>query len=450
MKNYLPNIIFLTLVFFSCSENKNQIEEISIKSDTELMEKTQRDVFKYFWDYAHPKSRLSRERLHENDLSFDQNTITSGGSGFGLLNILMGIENQIITKADGINHLKTALNFLENANRFHGAWSHWINGNNGTVIPFSPLDNGGDIVETAFLCQALICIREYFKSGNLEEQELAEKANKLWKEVEWNWYTNNKNVLYWHWSPQYNWQMNFPIEGYNECLIAYVLAASSPTYPISEDVYHNGWARNGNIISAALKYDIPVVFNHNGAINNVGPLFWAHYSFLALDPRGLEDNYANYWDLVKNHSQIIYRHSVLNPNKYKGYSENCWGLTASYSRNEDGSTGYDAHQPNNDKGVITPTAALSSIPFTPEESIKFMRYLYEETESEYIGIAGPYDAFSIHYDWKTPRYLAIDQGTIGPMIENYKSQLFWNLFMNAPEIRTGLKKLGFSSSQHGI
>lgn len=423
---------------------------MTFQSETELMEKVQRDVFKYFWDYSHPNSKLSRERLHENNLSFDQNTVTSGGSGFGLLNILMGIEKQIITKAEGISHLETALNFLENADRFHGAWSHWINGNDGTVIPFSPLDNGGDIVETAFLSQALICIREYFKTGNTEEMQLAQKADKLWREVEWSWYTNNESVLYWHWSPEYEWQMNFAIEGYNECLIAYILAASSPTYPVSDDVYHNGWARNGNIVSGASKYNIPVIFNHNGAINSVGPLFWAHYSFLALDPRGLEDNYANYWDLVKNHSLINHQHSILNPNKYKGYSESCWGLTASYSRNPDGSTGYDAHQPSNDKGVITPTAALSSIPFTPEESIKFMRFLYEETEGEYIGIAGPYDAFSLHFDWKTPRYLAIDQGTIGPMIENYQTQFFWNLFMNAPEIREGLQKLGFSSSQHGI
>ncbi len=419
-------------------------------TDSELMDTLQKDVFKYFWDYTHPTSKLSRERIHENDLSFDENTIAIGGSGFGFLNIILGIENGFITQSEGVNHLNTALDFLGNADRFHGAWSHWINGNTGEVIPFSNFDDGGDLVETALLCQSLICIREYFKNGNTQEQILAQKADVLWKGVEWNWYTKGENVLYWHWSPNYNWQMNFPIRGYNEALITYLLAASSPDHPISTDVYHEGWARDGNIVSSSSQYNIPTVFNHNGAQGTVGPLFWAHYSYLTLDPRGLSDSYANYWDVVKNHTEIIYEHCVQNPNQFNGYSDSCWGLTASYSRNANGSTGYAAHQPNNDKGVITPTAALSSIAYTPSESIDFLRYLYEDTQGEYIGLLGPLDAFSPHYSWKTERYLAIDQGTIGPMLENYKTQLFWNLFMNAPEIKQGLLNLGFVSSEHDL
>jgi hypothetical protein len=233
-------------------------------------------------------------------------------------------------------------------------------------------------------------------------------------------------------------------------LIVYILAASSPNYTIDAIAYHNGWARSGAISSESLKYNIPIVLKHNGTDGHVGPLFWAQYSYLALDPRGLTDVYANYWDLVKNHTEIIYQYCLESPNSYEGYSEKCWGLTASYTRNKDGSTGYTAHQPNNDRGVITPTAALSSITYTPKKSIAFLRYWYEENKDEYIGIAGPYDAFSPHFNWKTKRFLAIDQGTIGPMMENYKTQLFWNLFMNAEDVRKGLEKLGFSSSIHGI
>ncbi len=419
-------------------------------SDAELIDTLQRDVFKYFWDYTHPVSKLSRERIHENDLSFDQNTIAIGGSGFGFLNIILGIENGFITKSEGVAHLNFALDFLENADRFHGAWPHWINGNTGEVIPFSPLDDGGDLVETAFLSQALIVIREYFKNGNAQEQLLAQKADLLWKGVEWNWFTKGENVLYWHWSPNFNWQMNFPIRGYNEALIVYLLAASSPDYSIAEEVYHEGWARDGLIVSSGSQYNIPVIFNHNGAPGTVGPLFWAHYSYLALDPRGLSDSYGNYWDVVKNHTEIIYEYCLENPIQYLGYNENCWGLTASYSRNSDGTTGYAAHQPNNDKGVVTPTAALSSMAYTPAESLGFLRYLYEDTQGAFLGIAGPYDAFSPHYSWKTERYLAIDQGTIGPMLENHKTQLFWNLFMSAPEIKQGLQNLGFTSAEHDL
>ena len=450
MKIYFTFILIFPFLLGSCSKDNMRVAEVSVISDMELIQKIQEDVLKYFWDYAQINSKLARERLHEKEVSFDQHVVTTGGSGFGFLNILMGIENNYIPRTEGVSHLKTALNFLETANRFHGAWPHWMDGNTGKVIPFSALDNGGDIVETAFLCQALICVREYFKNGSIAEQALAQKADALWRGVEWDWYTQDKKVLYWHWSPDFEWQINLPISGYNEGLIAYVMAASSPTNPINAEVYHNGWEKNGNITSGTSLYTLPVIFNHNGANNNVGPLFWAQYTYLTLDPRGLTDAYANYWDVVKNHTEIIYQHCIENPYNYVGYNENCWGLTASYTRNSTGETGYAAHQPNHDKGVISPTAALSSMPYTPEKSLKFLRYIYQDTAQEYIGIAGPYDAFSPHYKWKTARYLAIDQGTIGPMMENYKTQLFWNLFMNAPEIKQGLLNLGFSSKQHGF
>jgi len=450
MKKYTTKSIVdmkrLLILFFFLSSNVT----FGQLTDSQLIDSLQVDVLKYFWDHAHPISKLSRERIHEDDWSFDQNTIAIGGSGFGFMNIIVGMQNGIIPQSDGVAHLNTALDFLENADRFHGAWSHWINGDTGATIPFSDFDDGGDLVETALLCQALICIREYFENGNSQEQLLAQKADLLWRGVEWNWYTNGENVLYWHWSPNYDWEMDFQIRGYNEALITYILAASSPDYPISTNVYHEGWARGGDIVSSSSQYDIPLVFNYNGADETVGPLFWAHYSYLALDPNGLSDSYANYWDLVRNHTDIIYEHCQENPFEYVGYDNNCWGLTASYSRNLDGTTGYSAHQPNNDKGVVTPTAALSSIAYSPTKSLNFMHYLYEETGDEYIGALGPYDAFSPHYEWKTERYLAIDQGTIGPMLENYKTQLFWNLFMNAPEIKQGLQNLGFTSSEYDL
>ena len=420
------------------------------KTDAQLIDELQMDALKYFWDFTHPVSKLSRERIHQEDLTFDQNTIATGGSGFGFLNIILAIENGYISQSQGVTHLHTALDFLASADRFHGAWPHWLEGNTGVVIPFSEFDDGGDLVETALLSQSLICIREYFKNGNTQEQLLAQKADGLWRGVEWNWYTKGENVLYWHWSPNHNWQMNLQIRGYNEALITYLLAISSPEHPIETQVYHQGWARGGDIVSTSSQYDIPLMFNHNGAQGTVGPLFWAHYSYLGLDPRGLQDTYANYWDVVKNHTEIIHQHAVQNPNQFGGYSASCWGLTASYSRNTNGSTGYAAHQPNNDLGIISPTAALSSMVYTPQKSLDFLRYLYEDTLGAYIGLLGPYDAISPHYLWKTERYLAIDQGTIGPMLENYKTELFWNLFMNAPEIQQGLQSLGFTSSQHDL
>jgi hypothetical protein len=366
------------------------------------------------------------------------------------MSLIVGVERGFIPRAEAVTRMTTAMDFLDKADRFHGAWAHWMDGTTGKAISFGNKDDGGDIVETAFLCQGLIAVREYFKNGNAQEKALSAKADKLWKGVEWSWYTNGENAMYWHWSPTHQWEMKFKLEGYNECLIAYILGAASTTHPIPAAAYHEGWTRNGTIATGKTQYGIPLVFKYNTGSGNAGPLFWAQYSYLGLDPSQLSDKYANYWELTQNHAKIIYSYCVDNPKKWNGYSDKCWGLTASYTRNTDGTTGYSAHDTDNDLGVITPTAALSSFPYTPTESMKFLHYLYDEKKSTYVGIAGPYDAFSPQFNWVTPRYLAIDQGTIAPMIENYRTGLIWKLFMNAPEVKQGLLNLGFHSGKYGF
>lgn len=461
MIKYCISILILSLFLVQCSSdsgntpvNQNPPPNPPANTsytDTELIDMVQKDALKYFWDYAETNSKLARERYHVDNPGQDANVVSTGGSGFGLMTVLVGIKNGHIPRAEAVTRLTTALNFLQNANRFHGAWSHWINGATGAAIPFSTFDNGGDLVETAFLAQGLICVREFFKnSTDTAEKSLATKADDLWKGIEWNWYTQGQDVLYWHWSPNYNWQMNMKLQGYDETLITYVLAAASPTYSIQKSVYTNGWARGGAIKNSGSQYALPVVVSHNGANGNIGPMFWSHYSFLGLDPRGLSDEFVNYGDAVVNHAKIQYRYAVANPLNWRGYGEKNWGLTASYSRDADGSIGYSAHSPTNDLGVISPTAALSSMPYTPAESMNVLRFIYNENKSKYVGIMGPYDAYSVHYNWVAERYLAIDQGTISPMIENHKSQFLWNLFMNAPDVKQGLIKLGFHSSQYGF
>jgi hypothetical protein len=435
----------LLLAALSCNKKTEGVTtNTTTISDDSLLTLAQYQTFQYFWDNAEPVSGLGRERTHMDNIypDNDKHIITTGGSGFGLMTILVGIERGFITRKQGLERLTRIANFLDTADRFHGAWPHWLNGETGKVKPFSPKDDGGDLVETAFLVQGLITVREYFKDGNAEEKALAENIDKLWKGVEWNWYTNNKDVLYWHWSPKYNWEMNFAIGGYNECLITYVLAAASPTHSIKPDVYHKGWARNGALKTDRKFYDLETVLDHyEHSDDAVGPLFWAHYSYLGLDPRKLTDQYGDYWKLNQNHALIHYKYCVDNPKGYQGYGENCWGLTSSYSIK-----GYAGHQPGRDLGVISPTAALSSFPYTPKESMQMLKFLYAPERDSLIGKYGPYDAFSFSSHWLLPRYLAIDQGPIPVMIENYRSGMIWELFMGAPEIQEGLKKLGFKSN----
>ena len=450
-------LLLLLLISLSCStaiKTEPTYEKMKFSSaDIALMDRVQRDALKYFWDFAEPNSLMGRERYHEDFYpKNDAHVITTGGSGFGLMTILVGVERGFVQRKEAVKRLTHIADFLAKADRHHGAWSHWIDGRTGKTVSFGARDNGGDIVETAFLVQGMIAVREYFKNGNAEEKILAKKMDDLWKGVEWNWYTKGgEKILYWHWSPINGWEMNHPIKGYDETLITYILAAASPTYPIDTETYYQGFTRNGGYLTNNTKYGFPLIVKHNGAEEYGGPMFWAHYSYLGLDPTGLSDRYVkNYFDVNRSHALIQFNYAKENPMKWQGYGENYWGFTASYTRNKDGSVGYNAHNPKNDHGVVTPTAAISSFPYTPQESMNVLRFLYNE-KPEFIGTAGPYDATSIHYDnWFTPRYLAIDQGTISPMIENYRTGMIWKLFMNAPEIRAGLKKLEFKSEKYNI
>ncbi len=416
--------------------------------EEELLDSVQRQVFRYFWEYAEPNSGLARERFHPGGVypQDDAHVVTTGGGGFGLMAILAAIERGFIGREEGLARLERIVAFLEDADRFHGIWPHWLNGVTGAVQPFSPRDDGADIVESAFLAQGLLCVRQYFRSGSDRERALAGQIDRLWRQMEWNWHTKGEDVLYWHWSPNYGWEMNFPIGGYNECLIAYVLAAASPAYAIEPAVYHEGWARGGAIVADDEYLGYPRVLDHyEHGDAPVGPLFWAHYSYLGLDPRGLEDRYGDYWALNRNHALIHYTYCVQNPEGYEGYGKNCWGLTSSYTRTGDGGVGYAGHRPGEDRGVISPTAAVSSIPYTPEKSLQAIRGFYEVYGDQLVGPAGFYDAFSPEYDWVAERYLAIDQGPMVVMIENYRSGLLWDLFMSCPEVKAGLRKLGFQS-----
>ncbi|EMR03016.1 glucoamylase family protein [Cesiribacter andamanensis] len=399
-------------------------------SDEALLTLVQQQTFKYFWDFAHPSSGLARERNSSGNL------VTIGGSGFGVMTIPVGIERGFITRQQGVDRLEKIVNFLATADRFHGVWPHWMDGTTGRVIAFSQYDNGGDLIETAFMIQGLLTVRQYLNRANAQEAAIIATITRLWEEVEWDWYTRGENVLYWHWSPQYEWQMNMQIRGYNEGLIAYVLAASSPTHPISPEVYHQGWARGGAQQNGNTFYDITLPLGENLG----GPLFFAHYSYLGLDPRRLEDRYANYWEQNVAHTRINQAYVADNPRNWVGYSAESWGLTAS-----DNQSGYSAHSPTNDLGVITPTAALSSFPYTPEASMAALRYFYYTLGDRLWGPYGFYDAYNLTVPWFASSYLAIDQGPIIIMIENYRTQLLWNLFMSNPEIAAGLDRLDFSA-----
>lgn len=400
-------------------------------NDNELLDMVQEATFRYFYDYAHPASGMTRERYGSG------NTVTSGGSGFGVMAILVGIHRGFITRQQGVERMTRILTFLQSADRFHGAWPHWLNGNTGAVIPFGETDNGGDLVETAFMIEGLLAARTFFDQQNTEEQQIRNVITQLWEEVEWDWYRKNgSNVLYWHWSPTYGWAINMQIRGYNESMIVYLLAIASPTHGVPASLWNTGWAGSSYYLNGRTFYNHKIFVGWDYG----GPLFFTHYSFLGFDPRNIKDNYANYFENSRNISLIHHDYSVDNPLNHIGYNASCWGLTAS-----DDPDGYTVHEPtaSRDNGTITPSAALSAMPYTPDESMAALKHFYRDRGDRLWGNFGFIDAFNLDRSWYATSYLAIDQGPIIDMIENHRSGLLWNRFMANQEIQPALDAIGF-------
>ena len=402
-------------------------------SDEELIDMVQAYTFRYFWNFAHPTSGLARER------NTSLQTVTSGGSGFGIMALLVGMERGYISRAQGIARLQKITDFLAQADRFYGAWPHWMNGSTGNTIPFSAFDDGGDLVETAFLVQGLLAARTYFDGTDSVETALRARLTTLWEGVNWNWYRKlTQQVLFWHWSPNFGWQMNFPLRGFNEVHITYLLALASPTHPVPASLYANGWAGGSPFLNGNSYYGWPLRLGSPYG----GPLFFAHYSYLGFDPRYKRDAYANYFERNYHHTLINRQWCIENPLGHAGYSATSWGLTAS----DDPLVGYLAHEPGSsdrDNGTIAPTAALGSMPYTPEASLAALKHFYRERGHRLWGPMGFYDAYNDNEAWYARSYLAIDQGPIIVMLENYRSGLLWDLFMANPEIDDALTAAGF-------
>ena len=426
-------------------------------SDSALLEVVERQTFRFFWHDAHPVSGLALERSNTvlaehywdyineawdepnfSKTKFGPDACAIGGTGFGIMSTIIAVERKWIGRDTAVRRLIKIADFLINADCFHGIYPHFMNGRTGKTIKFDRLDDGADLVETSYLLMGFLCAKEYFKSNDPREVYLRKRIDQMWGAANWNWHTKGENKLYWHWSPNNGFDMNFPIWGWNECLITYIMAASSPGHPISKDVYNGSWAGSGGFKNGKTYYgyELPL-----GNYDKGGPLFFEQYTFQGIDPNGLKDSLGiDYFEQVKNHTLINRAYCIENPKKFKGYAENCWGLTAG-----DSYKGYVAHCPEVDLGVIQPTAAISSMPYTPRESMDALRHFYYDLGDKIWSQYGFVDGFSIHHNWYAKSHLAIDQGPIIVMIENYRTGLIWKLFMNIPDIQNGLKKLGFTS-----
>ncbi|MFN0134572.1 MAG: glucoamylase family protein [Phycisphaerae bacterium] len=406
-------------------------------TDDQLMDFAQQGAFQYFWAGGHPFCGMAREGI---GLGHPLDTVTIGGTGFGLMSIVVGSERSWVTRAQAADRTRRILRFLDGVRpdnsalpsgvqRYHGAWAHHYNGNTGATIPFAgAADNGADLVETAFLISGMLTARQYFDHPtDPVEAEIRSRATSMWHAVEWSWFrrTANNTFLYWHWSPNFGWQMNLPIRGFNETQIIYLLAIASPTFPVPASLYHTGYAGLPGYVNGNFYFGLQQFVGEPLG----GPLFFTHYSNVGFDPRYKRDQFCNYFENHRNISLINRAYCIENPLGWELYNPLNWGLTASNNP-----TGYSAQSPTNDNGTISPTAALSAMAYVPQESLATLRYWYDNFGGDVFGIYGAVDAFNFSADWVAPGWLAIDQGPIVVMIENHRSELCWRLFMSNPEI----------------
>ncbi|MGH8132229.1 MAG: glucoamylase family protein, partial [Steroidobacteraceae bacterium] len=423
-------------------------------TDEELLTMLQEAAFQYYWDGADRASGMA----HEN-LPGDDRIVATGASGFGVGALVVGASRGFITREQARQRLEKIVGFLERAPRYHGAWSHYMNGATGqTMALFGMLDNGGDLVETAFMMQGLLIARQYFNAATRAERDLAARITRLWETVEWDWYRerSSSDFLYWHWSPEWGFEIHHPLIGFNETMIVYLLAIASRAHAVPAALYYSGWAGQNQLAQEyrhgwsgstegklygnghsyfGIKLDV--------GVGSGGPLFFTHYSFLGMDPHALHDRYtASYFENNRNLALINHAYCIANPKHFSGYSATAWGLTAG-----DAPKGYATPAPDaaNDDGTITLTGALASMPYVPEASIAALKYDYRELGAQLWGIYGPRDAYNPSVNWVSPIYMGLNQAPIVVMVENYRSGLPWKLFMSNPEIQDLLRKLDAAS-----
>ena len=461
MKKLTVFLLAVGISFTLCAQH--QIPVVGVRkglSDEQLMDLVQKQTFRFFWHGAHPVSGLARERSdtvratyywdYINEAWDEPNQSTGifgpddcaiGGTGFGIMSTVIAVERGWIGRDTAIGRLNRIVDFLARADAWHGIYPHFMNGKTGKPVPFDRLDDASDLVETSYLFMGLLTAKSYFNANNPKEGHFRRRVEQLWNAANWNWHSKGGgNRLYWHWSPNNGFDMNFPIWGWNECLITYILAAGSPYHAIDKSVYDSSWTGSSGFKNGKSYYGYPLPL---GNYDKGGPLFFVQYTFMGIDPNGLTDSLGNdYFLQGKNHTLINRQYCIENPQGFKGYGPNCWGLTAG-----DSYKGYVAHCPEVDRGVIQPTAALSSMMFTPKESIAAMRYFYDTLGNKIWSKYGFVDGFSVHHNWYAKSHLAIDQGPIIVNIENYRTGLIWKLFMQLPEVQRGLKRLGFRSTK---
>jgi hypothetical protein len=402
-------------------------------SDDAFLDYVQQANFDYFWYTANPANGLIPDR------SATGSACSIAAVGFGLTAIGIGIDHGWISRTQGVARVLTTLNtFLQGPQGtntagiigYKGWFYHFLDMNTALRAPSSELSS----IDTALLLSGILYSKQYFNDTNADETSIRTMADAIFNGVDWNWMARGTNAVAMGWQPTSGFTGYGNWVGYDEGMIIYLLGLGIATNPLPA----SSWTTWTSGYTWATFYGESFV--------PFPPLFGHEYSHCWIDFRHTADAYMNshsstYFENSRRAALAQVSYCIANPAQQLGYSSNVWGLTAC-----DGPTGYMAHGAPpalNDNGTIAPTAPGGAIAFTPEYSLPTLEYFYSHFRTHIWTFNGFRDAFNLGAQWYDTDELGIDQGPIVIMIENYRTQRVWRLFMQNEEIQRGMQTAGF-------
>jgi len=453
-------LIFL-LFLLTCQAVPAQMPPASISggNPTFSLDEVQKRHFLYFWELAHPNNFQVPDRYPTDNFS------SIAATGFGLSTYLVGVERGWITRTEAADRVLKTLLFLKNLPQgpdatgvagYRGWFYHFLNTQNALRYKTVELSS----IDTGLLMAGVLSCMTYFDQDNQTDEDIRKAADYLFRRVEFDWFLNEQSRLSMGWFPERDGFLAADWRGYNEAMILNIMALGSPTHPVPSRLWEK-WCEP--YFRAEFEGQDHV---------NFGPLFGHQYSHCWIDFRGIQDPYMkkagfDYFENSRRATLAQREYGIKNPQKYKGYGPNIWGLTAGDGPDAEMThegkkifcPGYGARgvaiDYQEDDGTIAPTAAIASLPFAPEVCLPTLEAMWNRWP---VGKYGFFDGYNETFTeinrspkaqpgyqfWVDKDYLGIDQGPIVLMIENYRSNFLWDLMKRNPYIVQGLKRAGFS------
>ena len=435
----------------------------TVSRNDPFLDTVQTRTFLWFWDNTDPRTGLTPDRWPTRSFS------SVAAIGFGLSAYVVGAERSYVTRADAAKRALNTLRFLYELPQ--DSASSGVAGYRGFFYHFLDFDRGLrfqqvelSTIDTSLLLVGALTCQQFFDRSDATETAIRAYADSLYRRVDWRWARNRPPAVSMGWHPERGFLESQWI-GYNEAMVLYVLALGSPTHPVEPEAWTLWTSR----------YQWASFYGQEHV--NFAPLFGHQYSHVWIDFRGIQDAYMrsrgiDYFENSRRATLAQRAYAVHNPNGWRGYGTRQWGLTAvdgpkdttaMWAGRERRFFTYRARGAAanrvEDDGTLAPTAVGGSVPFAPEIAIPTLKHMRRTYDADLFARYGFLDSFNATYEfagrvqhgrvvpgrgWFDGDYLGIDQGPILLMIENYRTELLWELMKRNPYVVRGLCRAGFT------